>query len=176
MKTLKVSFIKKYDIKDLGEIKIIIRWQIHQDLVASTIKIDQSAFIQNLVIKEKFTNCNANIISIKSRLSIKMIDLEDYKKANFYTYQQLIGKLIYLAYSMRPDIAFVVEQLSKHNVNPRSGHLQVAKRVVRYLKGTMNIGLIFGQETINHLPKESLSYGLIRYIDSNFAGDLEDRK
>ncbi len=54
--------------------------------------------------------------------------------------------------------------------------MRVAKRVVRYLKGTMNMGLIYGQEIANCLPREPPPYDLVGYADSNFTGDLEDRK
>lgn len=78
-----------------------------------------------------------------------MTNPEDYEKADLCIYQRLIEKLMYLVCGTRPDIAFVVGQLSKHNADPRKGHLQAAKRVVRYLKGTMEMGLIFGQELAN---------------------------
>lgn len=106
--------------------------------------------------------------------SIQMIDLEDYKEVNLHTYQQLIGKLIYLAYGTRPDIIFAVRQLSKHNADPRKRHLQVAKRVVRYLKRTVDMGLVFGQKTANCLLREPSPYGLIGYADSNFAKNPKD--
>lgn len=83
---------------------------------------------------------------------------------------------MYLAYGTRPDIAFVVGQLSKHNANPRKGYLRAAKRVVRYLKGTMHMGLVFGRESNNRLPRNPPPYGLTGYADSNFAEDPEDRK
>ncbi len=83
---------------------------------------------------------------------------------------------MYLACSIRPDITFAVGQLSKHNADPRKRHLRAAKRVVRYLKGTMNMGLVFGRETANRLPKKPPLYGLLGYANSNFAGDSEDRK
>lgn len=40
LKTLKVSLIKEYDIKDLEKVKTIIKWQIYQNFVVSTMKID----------------------------------------------------------------------------------------------------------------------------------------
>ncbi len=67
---------------------------------------------------------------MKAGSSIKMEDLEDYEKTDLLIYQQLIDKLMYLAYNTRPDIAFAVELLSKHNADPRKGHFRVAKRVV----------------------------------------------
>ena len=50
------------------------------------------------------------------------------------------------------------------------------KRVIRYLKGTIKIGLIFSRELAEQLLRDSLSYRLVRYVDNNFAGDLEDQK
>lgn len=52
-----------------------------------TIKIDQSAFIRDLVIKKELTDCNTNVIPMKARLPIEMGDPEDYKETNLQTYQ-----------------------------------------------------------------------------------------
>lgn len=76
-------------------------------------KIHQSAFIRDLVIDEALTNCNANIILIKAGSSIEITNLENYKIAHLRTYQRLVEKLMYLLCSTKPDIVFVVEQLSK---------------------------------------------------------------
>ena len=83
---------------------------------------------------------------------------------------------MYLSCGKRPDIAFVVGQLSRHNADPKKGHLWAAKRVVRHLKGTMEMGLIFSRESAERLPRDPLPYGLIGYADNNFAGDPEDWK
>ncbi len=174
--TLKKSLSKEYDTKDLREVKTIIGWQISQDNASCTKKIDQSAFIWELVIEEKLTKCNANIIPMKAGSSIEMTEPEDYKETDLRIYQQLVGKLMYLAFGTRPDITFVVGQLSKHNVDPGKGHLRAAKRVVWYLHGTMEMGLIFGRESNNRLPRDPPPYDLIGFANSNFAGDSEDQK
>lgn len=83
---------------------------------------------------------------------------------------------MYLAYSTRPDIAFVVRQFSKYNADPRKTHLRAAKRVVWYLCGTIDLGLIFGQRSNNYKPKDPLPYGLVRFAHSNFSGDPKNRK
>ena len=179
MKTLNVlkqSLAKEYDTKDLREVKTTIRWQIERDTAASTMKIHQSAFIRDLVIKEGLTDYNANVISIKAGLSIEILDPEDYEEADLHTYQRLVAKLIYLSCGTRPDILFVIGQLSRHNADPRKGHFQAAKRVVRYLKRTIKMGLIFGRESTERLPRDPSPYGLIGYANSNFAEDPEERK
>lgn len=113
---------------------------------------------------------------MKAGLSIEMTDLKDYDKPNLHINQKLIRKLIYLLWGTRPDIAFVVGQLSRHNINLRKRHFRVAKQVVRYLKQTAKRGLIFGQKSAKRLPRDPPSYGQVDYVNSNFAKDLRDRK
>ena len=91
---LKQSLAKKYDIKNLGEVKTIIGWQINQDTAVGTIKIHQSAFVQDLVIKEGLTDYNSNIIPMKAGLSIEMSEPENYGEADLRSYQRLVGKLM----------------------------------------------------------------------------------
>lgn len=98
-------------------------------------KINQLAFIRDLIIEKILTKCNANIILMITGLSIEMLEPNNYKKTNLNIYQQLIGKLIYLAYGTRLDIAFIVGQFNKHNIDFKKKHLRAAKRVVKYLKG-----------------------------------------
>lgn len=85
-------------------------------------KIYQSAFVKDLVIDEGLSNCNANVISMKAGSSIEMIDLGDYQETNFHTYQRLVEKLIHLSCGTRSDIVFVVEQLSRHEADPRKNY------------------------------------------------------
>lgn len=176
LNALKEALSKEYDVKDLGEVKTIIGWQITRNPATQTMKIDQSAFIRDLVTEENFSDCNADVVPMKSGSAIDMTDVDDYEEQDLHTYQRLIGKLMYLACGTRPDIAFAVGQLSKHNADPRKGHLRAAKRVVRYLKGTINLGLVFGRRPNGQPAREPPPYVLIGYADSNFAGDPEDRK
>ncbi|KAL5830145.1 hypothetical protein ACOSQ3_019613 [Xanthoceras sorbifolium] len=67
----------------------------------------------------------------------------------------------------RPDVMFVVGLISRYMENPTELHQQVAKRVLRYLKGTLDFGLFY---------KNGGNSKLVAYTDSDYAGDLEDRK
>jgi len=63
---------------------------------------------------------------------------EDNEKCNVDSYQELIGKLLYLANRIRPDITFVTSYLSQYNYCPEKRHYMLGKRVLRYLNGTKN--------------------------------------
>lgn len=118
--------------------------------------------------------CIANIIPIKAGSAIKMFDLDNYNDTDLHGYQRSIGKPMYLVYGTRPNIAFVVGQLSKHNADPKKVHLQATKRLIRYLKRTIQIGLIYRQE--NSSPRDLPFFGLKSYADSNFANNPKNHK
>ena len=157
---------------------MIIGWQVTQG--PSTMKIDQLAFIRNLVEDEGMRDCNSVSTLIKAGNFIEMQGKDDCKEVDLKVYQRLIGKLMYLSCETRPNISFVVGQLSKQNANPRMRHLKATKWVVRYLKGTMHLGLTYGahpqSEKKAKAPASPPPFGLIGYANSNYAGDPEDRK
>lgn len=70
-------------------------------------------------------------------------------------FSSLIGKLIYLTNSL-PDISFSVCRLSQHLAAPTDLHMQVALRILRYLKNTSIIGLCF--QLNNNMKLTRLSY------------------
>jgi hypothetical protein len=70
----------------------------------------------------------------------------------------LVGALMYLATCTRPDIAYVVGQLSRYMAAPTVEHWTIAKGVLRYLKGTIHRGLVYGVNVI-----------VCGYADAHFA-------
>ncbi|KAL0420696.1 UNVERIFIED_CONTAM: Retrovirus-related Pol polyprotein from transposon TNT 1-94 [Sesamum latifolium] len=96
-------------------------------------------------------------VSLKDESGVKM-DKTHYK--------QIVGSLMYLT-ATRPDMMFVVNLISRYMENPIEMYLQVAKRVLRYLKGTIGFGIFYKKEGNDELRV---------YSDSDYAGDLEDRK
>ena len=82
-------------------------------------------------------------------------------------YRSLIGSLRYLLHT-QPDMTYSVSILSRYMVNPSSDHWTTGKRVLRYLKGTLDFGLIY-EKGIKDLK-------VIGFRDNDFAGDVKDRK
>lgn len=84
-------------------------------------------------------------------------------------FKQIVGSLWYLCNSI-PDLAFTVGLISRFLESPRNSHLLAAKRIIRYIKGTCNYGVLF--------PYKSSEFGvnLHGYTDSDWCGDKSDRK
>jgi hypothetical protein len=84
-------------------------------------------------------------------------------------YKSLVGSLLYAAVATRPDIAVAVSKLSRWMASPEERHWVMAKRVLRYLKGTHLDGLTFSGG--------SAAPGiLVGYCDADWAGDLVGRR
>ena len=81
-------------------------------------------------------------------------------------YRGMIRSLLYLSAS-RPDLMFSVCMCARFQANPKESHLSAIKRIVRYLLGTINIGLWY--------PK-NFTCNLIGYSDFDFASCKTDRK
>jgi hypothetical protein len=66
------------------------------------------------------------------------------------SYRSLTGALQYLIYS-RPDIAYIVQQVCVHMHTPREPHLTALKRILRYLRGSLDYGLLLRSSTTSEL-------------------------
>ncbi|XP_019082506.1 PREDICTED: uncharacterized protein LOC109125377 [Camelina sativa] len=79
-------------------------------------------------------------------------------------YRATVGSLQYLTLT-RPDIAFAVNRLSQYMHQPRTLHWEAVKRVLRYLAGTANIGILFSSKS---------PLNLHAYSDADWAGNRDD--
>ena len=89
-------------------------------------------------------------------------------------YGQLIGGLLFLARVTRPDIAFAVGRLSQFNHSYDESHWTLAKRVLRYLKGTLGWGLEYKKE--HSLTLQCMVPIVKIYTDADYASDKVERK
>ena len=77
------------------------------------------------------------------------------------------GSLMYIT-ATRPDLMYLVCLLSRYMANPTDLHIQATKRVLHYLKGTVELGVFY---------KRGEDVGeLLAYTDIDYAGDTNDRK
>jgi hypothetical protein len=78
-----------------------------------------------------------------------------------WKYRSVIGKLNFLEKSTRPDIAYAVHQCARFTADPKVSHAEAVKNIVRYLKGTRDVGIILNPY---ERPIEC-------FADASFGGD-----
>jgi len=79
----------------------------------------------------------------------------------------LVGSLLY-ATQTRPDIQFSVNLIAQFGGNPGIPHLEAAKRILRYLKGTQELSLVLGRQGRGAVD-------IVGWTDSDWAGDVDSR-
>ena len=87
-------------------------------------------------------------------------------------YQSCLGAIMYAMLGTRPDIGFTVTTLGQFASNPGQAHLVAMKRLLRYLRGTLDDKTHYG---LAH-ERSQLEQSIIGYSDSNYADDVDDRK
>ncbi|KAM2407389.1 hypothetical protein ACFX1X_026583 [Malus domestica] len=158
----KQSMMNEFEMTDLGKMRYFLGIEVLQQV--DGIFICQKKYAQEVLEIFKMENCNPvhNPIVPGTKLTN---DVTGEKVDNTF-YKQIVGSLMHLT-ATRPDTMFVVSLISRFMECPTEMHLAGAKRVLRYLKGTISLGILY---------KKGGHVELRGYSDSDYAGDLEDRK
>ena len=160
-------------MKDLGEPKKILGITITIDKEAGTTKLTQTDYIQKIV--DEFCENKSPAITPATgnkRLTKEMCPAfgsEEHLMMKEKPYRRLIGSLMYVYTSTRPDIGYQLSTLSKFLENPGYEHWNEAMLLVRYLRDTKDIGLTYKRN-----PNHNLY--LHAYADSDHAGDKDTRR
>ena len=140
------GFMKKIEqymeIKDLGEAKTVLGMEVTQE--EGKVYVDQKNYIKRLLELYEMEECN--IVRSPMDLNVKMEEYKESERVDVRTYQELMGRLMYLSVHTRPDLSFALSCLSQFNTDPRAIHMTGLKRILRYLKGTINYQLQFGKQ------------------------------
>ena len=163
---VKDALAMQFDIKDIGNLHYFLGIKVLQDDKSKSIWIGQPLYINNLLKKFGMQDCKA--VGTPVDVSTKLVKATNNDEiVDQQLYQSAIGSLLYLSVSTRPDITYAVSTLARFSSEPTKQHWTAAKRVMRYLKGTINHGI--------HYSKKG-SQECICYSDADWAGDIDDRR
>ncbi|GKE40831.1 uncharacterized mitochondrial protein-like protein [Tanacetum coccineum] len=153
---------EKFQMSSMGELIFFLGLQVQQK--KDGIFISQDKYMEEILKKFRFTNVKTASTPMETQKPL--LKDENGKEVYVHMYRSIIGSLMYLT-SSRPDIMFAVCACARYQVNPKVSHLHAVKRIFRYLKGQLKLGLWY--------PKDSL-FDLVACTDSDYAGASLDRK
>ncbi|GJY12808.1 retrovirus-related pol polyprotein from transposon TNT 1-94 [Tanacetum coccineum] len=152
----------RFEMSLMGEMKFFLGLQIHQS--PRGIFINHAKYTLEILKKhgmEKGQSIGTPMATkpkLDADLSGEPVDQTDYRSK--------IGSLMYLT-SSRPDIVQAVCYCARYQARPTEKHLKEVKRIFRYLRGTINMGLWY--------PKGS-GFELTAFLDADHAGCVDTRK
>ncbi|KAH9113686.1 hypothetical protein LEN26_013109 [Aphanomyces euteiches] len=161
LSNIKRDLSHRFKMKDLGPLRYCLGVEILR-LDESTLFLHQRKYIKDILQRHNLADCHP--------LSTPQDPNASHRSSSSpLPYRTMVGDLFYLTSTTRPDIAFTVTLLSRHLSQPTDEHSAIAKRVLRYLKGTHDYGIIYQ-------PVDSDHYTIELYVDAEYANDKYTRR
>ena len=135
--------------------------------MSQTLSISQAKYLEGVLKRFDMHNCKPVATPLEHGRKFEPLS-ENEEPVDVQAYQMAIGCLTYAASVSRPDLAAAVGVLSKFMSKPGKEHWQGVKRVLRYIQGTLNYGLMF--------TADGTDPTLFGYSDADWAGDASTRR
>eukprot|EP00253_Pinus_taeda_P003419 PITA_03419 len=153
---------KEFEMYFLGELTYFLGLQIQQN--KGSISLSQTKYLKQIL--KKYGMEDPKLVCTPMVTGCSLSANDESTVVHQPTYRSMIGCLLYLT-STRPDIMHVVGMVGRFQENPKETHLQVVKRIFKYLQGTQNYGLWYFRDAYLTLHA---------YTDVDWAGSVDDKK
>ncbi|XP_071725985.1 uncharacterized mitochondrial protein AtMg00810-like [Rutidosis leptorrhynchoides] len=161
-RSLMVLLDKEFAMKDLGQLSSFLGISVERN--RQSLFLNQKAYAMDIIERAGLSQSNpaATPVDTQGKQSSSVGDLY----SNPTLYRSLAGALQYLTFT-RPDISYAVQQICLHMHAPHVAHMHALKRVIRYIKGTLSLGL--------HITS-SRSRDLVSFTDADWGGCPDTRR
>jgi hypothetical protein len=152
---------QEFSLKDLGLLHHFLGMHVQHS--PSGLFLSQRQYMLEILDQAGMTNCKpcSTPVDLNLKLSTGGAPVADPTDS-----RSLAGALQYLTFT-RSDISYVVQQVCLHMHNPKEPHLTALKRILRYIRGTLHMGLLI---------RPSSQQELVVYTDADWAGCPDTRK
>jgi hypothetical protein len=152
-----ISALKReFAMKDLGPLHHFLGVSVQHQI--DGLFLTQRQFALDVLERAGMVDCKP--VSTPVDTQAKVFATSRPPVADPTQFRSLAGALLYLTFT-RPDIAYAVQQICLHMHDPHEPHLTAMKRVLRYLRGSLDFGL--------HLRRSASSSELTVYMDADWA-------
>lgn len=160
---LKIDLNDAFKLRDLGILKYFLGLEIARS--TKGISVCQRKYTLGLLEDTGLLACKLSPIPMDPHVKL-CLDSKEPLLDDQAAYRRLVGRMMYLTIT-RPDITFAVNKLCQFTSTPKASHLQAAMRVLRYLKGSIGLGLFYSAES---------TLVLQAFTDADWASCLDSRR
>lgn len=158
-----IDYLKKNFELKVMDCESYLGFQVLRDKKHNWLKLQQAHYADKILEKFNMLDCKP----ASTPEEVGAVDLSDAPRLPpDAPFKELVGSLLYLVTCTRPDIAHAVSVASRTS-EPTEAHWKALKRILRYIKGTRDVGIHFRWEKF---PK------LVGYSDADYANDIETRR
>ncbi|CAM8915543.1 unnamed protein product [Rhodiola kirilowii] len=156
------AMTRQFEMTDMGLMSYFLGIEVEQ--AVSGIFISQKKYAKDILKRFKFEGMKAVRTPVAERMEMMKEGTGELVNPTYF--KSIVASLRYLT-STRPDIVYGVGLISRFMEKPQQSHLLAAKRILRYISGTSDYGIMY-----SHTEE----FCLTGYTDSDWAGDVETRK
>ena len=162
---LKKELHRRFAMTDLGPVTGYLDMEIQRMRSERTVRITQQAYLKKVLTRFGMATCTPVLTPMLPGTQLQEELVDQAPSDIVRLYQSMVGSVMYAMIQTRPDICFPVTILSRFNNNPNASHMMAIKRVLRYLRGTLDYGITYGKGN-----------GLVRYTNADWASNSETRR
>lgn len=159
-----------FEMKDMGEADYILGVKILRDRSKKLLGLSQQTYIKKVLERFQMSDCKPidNPVVKGENLYQEMCPKtqDEIEKMARVPYASAVGSLMYAMMCTQPDICYAVGLVSRFQSNPGLAHWKAVKRILRYLRGTMDYVLCYKGSDLR----------LVGYSDADWGSDLDERK
>jgi len=169
-KKIEVELDKLFIVKPLGELKLFLGMVCEIKENTEEIKVHQGPYLERVLDRYGQKACKTAKTPAEPSAKISILDspLENEEKPK-WPYMSVGGSLLYAAIGTRPDICQRVIQLARYNNNPGETHVKAQKHILKYVKGTKDLGIIFRKQNTKKVR-------IVAFCDSDWGGCSDTRR
>lgn len=165
----RASLCQLYDVKWNSHPTEHLGIKLQRDRSRRVLHLSQESYLQHVLDRFGMEHSNPVSTPMLNSTRLSSASAEDAAAHSEFPYREVVGCLNHAAVSTRPDIAHAVSQLAQHSSSCGSVHVTAAKHLLRYIKGTIERGLVFQQHQV---PSRALD----GYADADYANDVDTRR
>ncbi|GKV26776.1 hypothetical protein SLEP1_g36011 [Rubroshorea leprosula] len=170
---LKKQLSGEFETKDLGAANKILGMEIHRDRKRGKLFLSQKKYIEKVLERLSLHEAKAMTTPLGAHFKLSSnLSPETKEEKKFMAHvpsASAVGSLMYAMVCTRPDISHVVNVVSRYMANPGKGHWEAMKWILWYLRGTVDVGLVYDRSV-------DPSGNVVRFVNSDFTGDLDKRR
>ena len=184
---IKEALNSKFKMTDEGELTFILGMTIRRNRDTKEIFISNELKIKDILIDYNMATC-APVSTPIEALTVSLKDCpepnsKEWNQMQLVPYRECVGSLTYIMRTTRPDIAFAVGVANRFLHNPGQRHWNLVKRILRYLKGTLDFELKLSPSdfslSASACDRTTSIEGPLRlsgYTDADWGGNLDNSK
>ena len=157
-------------MKDLGEASYVLGIGIYRDRSKRMLRLSQSLYIDTILKRFKMENFKRGLIPMRHEIVLSKgmapKTPEEVDRMSNIPYASAIGSIMYAMICTWPNVANALSIASQYQANPGEQHWIAVKYILKYLRRTKDLFLLYGGEDLQ----------LRAYTDSSFQSDPDDYK